>query len=221
MAPPDPGDFSSSASGEWIDISRPVHPQIPVWPGDQPYELHQVREPGYVESFVTTTCHVGTHLDAPLHFDDRAVGVEGVPVELCVGPAEVLLIPPGVGAATPVHLPPDWTPSAPRVLIRTDSHPLDGVIGREFTGLSAELVNWLADRGVGLIGIDTPSVDVFKSDDHPAHRAVLARHLIAIEGLWLDEVEPGAYHLIALPILLQGAEAAPVRAILKPLGGQF
>ena len=39
-----------------------------------------------------------------------------------------------------------------------------------------------------------------------------------IEGLWLGEVEPGAYLLIALPMKLEGAEAAPVRAILKPLG---
>jgi arylformamidase len=93
------------------------------------------------------------------------------------------------------------------------------VIDGGFTGLSAELVNWLADRGVELIGIDTPSVDVFNSGEHPAHNAVLARGLIAIEGLWLDRVEPGLYFLIALPILLQGAEAAPVRAILKPLGG--
>jgi arylformamidase len=168
---------------------------------------------------MTTTCHVGTHLDAPLHFDDHAVGVEGVPVELCVGRAEVVRIGPGVGAATPGDLPSGWTPSETRLLIRTDSYPLDGSINSEFAGLSADLVNWFADRGVELIGIDTPSVDVFNSGEHPAHNAVLARGLIAIEGLWLDRVEPGLYFLIALPILLQGAEAAPVRAILKPLGG--
>lgn len=217
MPPLDSGDFTRIAAGEWIDISRPVNPQIPVWPGDQPYELHQTRGPGYVESFVTTTCHVGTHLDAPLHFDENAGGVETVPVKLCVGPAEVVRVLPGVGAATSMDLPEGWSPSTPRVLLRTDSHPLDGTIGGEFRGLSAELVNWLADRGVELIGIDTPSVDVFKSGDHPAHHAVLNRQLIAIEGLWLDDVEAGPYFLIALPILLQGAEAAPVRAILKPM----
>ena len=217
MTPSEPCAVSNSDSGEWIDISRPVHPRIPVWPGDRPYELHQTREPGYVESFITTTCHVGTHLDAPLHFDDHAVGIEGVPVELCVGRAEVVRIDSRVGAATPQDLPSGWTPSEPRLLIRTDSHPLDGSITGEHAGLSADVVNWLADRGVELIGIDTPSVDVFASGNHPAHHAVLARGLIAIEGLWLEGVEPGAYQLIALPILLHGAEAAPVRAILKPI----
>ena len=130
MAPAEPGLFADAGPGEWIDISRPVHRGIPVWPGDRPYELHQTREPGYVESFITTTCHVGTHLDAPLHFDDQAVGVEGVGVELCVGRTEVVRIGPGVGVATPEDLPSGWTPSEKRFLRRTDSHPLDGSINR-------------------------------------------------------------------------------------------
>ena len=218
MTSREPGVVAGTASGDWIDISRPVHPGIPVWPGDRPYELHQTQEPGYVESFITTTCHVGTHLDAPLHFDETGAAIDGVPVGLCVGEAEVVRVRPESRAAFSSDLPRGWTPSTTRVLLRTDSHPLEGAIDGRFAGLSAELVNWLADRGVELIGIDTPSVDVFNSGDHPAHHAVLGRGLIAIEGLWLERVEPGAYHLIALPILLQGAEAAPVRAILKRLG---
>jgi arylformamidase len=83
------------------------------------------------------------------------------------------------------------------------------------------LVHWLADRGVELIGIDTPSVDVFSAEDLQAHRALLERGLTWIEGLWLGDIEPGRYFLVAPPILLEGAEAAPVRAILRPLRGQL
>jgi arylformamidase len=104
------------------------------------------------------------------------------------------------------------------VLFKSDSYPIDAVIEEGFSGLSAELVHWLAGRGVELVGVDTPSVDVFSSEDLPAHHALLALGMTWIEGLWLGNVEPGRYLLVALPILLEGAEAAPVRAILKSLG---
>lgn len=214
-------EFAHWASDGWIDISRPLHPQIPVWPGDRPFKLEQRRETGFVLSSFSTTCHVGTHLDAPLHFDETAVGVEGVSLARCVGPAEVVRTQISSGALMPQDLPDGWTPSTSRVLIRTNSYPLDGTIEDGFAGLSADLVHWFADRGVELLGIDTPSVDIYKSGDHPAHHALLDRGLTWIEGLWLDAAEPGTYLLIALPILLEGAEAAPVRAILGPMNSQF
>ena len=78
-------------------------------------------------------------------------------------------------------------------------------------------MRWLSDRKVELVGVDTPSVDVFSSIELPAHHALLEHGMTWIEGLWLGDAEPGHYLLVALPILLEGAEAAPVRAILKPL----
>ena len=101
--------------------------------------------------------------------------------------------------------------------LRSDSYPIDAAIEEGFSGLSAELVHWLADLGVELVGIDTPSVDVFSSEKLPAHHALLERGMTWIEGLWLGDAKPGRYFMVAVPILLEGAEAAPVRAILKPL----
>lgn len=205
------------ADGGWIDVSRPLRPATPVWPEDRPFELRQRREPGFVLSSFSTTCHVGTHLDAPLHFDDTAEGVEGVPIDRCVGAAELLQVRSASGVLTPGDFPEEWEPSMPRVLIRTDSYPLDGKIDEHFAGLSAELVHWLADRGVEMLGIDTPSVDVFTSKALPAHHALLERGMTWVEGLLLEDVVPGKYLMIALPMLLEGAEAAPVRALVKPL----
>ena len=75
----------------------------------------------------------------------------------------------------------------------------------------------MADREVELVGIDTPSVDVFSSKELPAHYALLERGMTWIEGLWLGNAEPGRYLMVALPMPIEGAEAAPVRAILKPI----
>ena len=210
-----------SAAGDWIDVSRPLRPTTPVWPGDRSFSLRQHREPELVLSSFETTCHVGTHIDAPLHLDSSLSGIEGIPIGRCVGPAEVVKLAATVEPVVPGALPAGWEPSESRVLFRTDSHPIDEPIGDNFTGLSSDLVYWLADRGVGLVGIDTPSVDVFASVEMATHNALLARGMTWIEGLWLEDVKPGRYVLVALPILLEGAEAAPVRAILKPLSGEF
>jgi arylformamidase len=209
------------AQGEWFDVSRPLRSTTPVWPGDRSFELRQRRGPGFVLSSFETTCHIGTHVDAPLHLDPSLTGIEKIPIGRCAGPAEVVVLPAMVEPVGPADLPVGWEPIETRVLFRTDSHPIDEPISAGFTGLSAELVDWLADRGVELVGIDTPSVDVFDSEDVGAHRALLARGMTWIEGLWLTDIEPGRYFLVALPILLEGAEAAPVRAILKPISSEF
>ena len=214
-------DSISEFSEGWIDASRPLHSATPVWPGDRPFELHQNRgEPCVLSSF-STTCHAGTHVDAPLHLDETAYAVEAVPLERCVGPAEVVSVPGDGRAVSPGDLPAGWAPSTSRVLFRSDSHPIDWVIEGGFSGLTAELVHWLFDRDVDLVGVDTPSVDVFSSKDLPAHRALLTLGMTWIEGLWLGDADPGRYLMLALPILLEGAEAAPVRAILKRINGEF
>ena len=217
MPPDSPDNLVEFFCGGWIDASRPLRPATPVWPGDRPFELDQQREVGFVLSSFSTTCHVGTHVDAPLHLDTSQPGIDGLRLGRCVGPAEVVRVPSSGVAARPADLQADWAPPTSRILLRSDSYPIDAPIENGFSGFSAELVHWLADRGVELVGIDTPSVDVFSSQDLPAHHALLERGLTWVEGLWLGDADPGRYIMIALPILLEGAEAAPVRAILKPI----
>ena len=201
----------------WIDISRPLGPETPVWPGDRSLEFRQRRDDEMLITEMTTSCHVGTHLDAPLHIGPGGVAVHEIPLSHFIGPAEVVRLPTGCGAARPEDLPLGWTPRFPKVLLRSDSHPIGVPIGDGFVGTSAELVEWLADHGGSTMGIDTPSVDVFTSVDLEAHHALVDRGMAWIEGLDLSGVEAGAYLMVALPAPLRGVEAAPVRALLKRL----
>lgn len=204
--------------GPWLDISRPLSPAIAVWPGDHPFELRQQVSPGAVLSSVATTCHVGTHLDAPLHLDPAAEPVEEIALARLMGLAEVVQVASDAGVADRGALAEGWQPRASRILVRTDSQPLTAPIGEGFTALSPDLAHWLADHGVVTVGIDTPSVDRFDSVDLPVHHALAERGLTWLEGLWLGSVAPGLYLLVGLPLALVGAEAAPVRALLSPLG---
>jgi arylformamidase len=75
-------------------------------------------------------------------------------------------------------------------------------------------VDFLAERGVRLVGIDTPSIDLQEDKVLESHQAVLRADMAILEGVVLDAVDPGIYTLIALPLRIPGADASPVRAVL-------
>ena len=79
------------------------------------------------------------------------------------------------------------------------------------------LPDWLADRGVRLIGVDLPSVDPLDSKTLDVHHALGRRGIIIVEGLWLADVPTGRYELIALPLRIVGADGSPMRAVLRRL----
>ena len=209
----------STASG-WVDASRPLHPGIGVWPGDHGLVVDSERHGRWTVSRFATTCHVGTHVDAPRHLDADGWTVDAIPLERLVGEAEVVHVRPTTGAVSAADLRGDWHPAATRVLFRTDTFDLGArVEDGGFAGLAPELVRHLADHGVVTVGIDTPSVDHLEAaDDAPAHVALLEAGMTWIEGLWLAGVAAGRYDLVALPVPLVGVEAAPVRVILRRLG---
>lgn len=105
---------------------------------------------------------------------------------------------------------------APRILIATNSYPDPDRWNEDFNSLSPELVHYLADHNVILVGIDTPSVDPAESKALEAHQAIYQRKLAILEGLVLSHVKEGLYHLVALPLKIAEADASPVRAVLLP-----
>jgi arylformamidase len=106
---------------------------------------------------------------------------------------------------------------AERVLFATGTFPEPTVFNEDFAALSVELIETLHRQGVRLVGIDTPSVDLFASKDLPVHAACLRLDVAILEGIVLDGVPEGIYELIALPLKLVGFDASPVRAILRDL----
>lgn len=201
----------------WIDVSRPLSPGTSVWPGDRAFELNQAEIDGLLVTALSTTCHIGTHVDAPLHLGPGGIAVHEIPLGRFIGPAEVVRLPVGCAAARPRDMPLGWVPAHSKVLLRSDTQAVDAPIADGFSGTSAELIHWLADHGVSTLGIDTPSVDVFASTDLEAHHALVERGMTWIEGLDLEGVEAGLYVLVALPMPLRMTEAAPVRALLKKM----
>lgn len=202
------------------DISQTLRSGLPVWPSDTPFAFERVwqMEDGVPVNVgrMTMSTHSGTHADAPLHY--ARAGVDAATLDLAPYLGECLLVDVRGAAGRTVavgDLPP--LDGATRVLLRTfDRFPQDDWQSA-FTPIAPATIGWLADRGVVLIGTDAPSLDPQDSKDMAAHKAVLAADMRILEGLVLDEVPPGRYELIALPLKIQGGDAGLCRAVLREL----
>jgi arylformamidase len=202
------------------DISPIISPETPTFPGDTPYSQRWVSRIGAESpvnvSAVTMSPHVGAHADAPLHYADEAAAIGAVDLGPFLGPCRVIHAIDRGRLITPAHLEHADRDLPPRVLVRTCLEASTRWIF-DFAAFAPESIAWLADRGVRLVGIDTPSVDPADSKTLDSHQQLRARDMRVLENLVLDEIEPGDYELIALPLKLAHADASPVRAVLRSL----
>ncbi len=203
------------------DISPPVAPGAPVFPGDTPYQQQWAATlgPGCPVNVATLTLspHVGAHADAPLHYDPAGRAIGAVDLEPYLGPCRVIHAIARGPLIEWEHIAHAVRDLPPRVLVRTYAQmPVD----HWDPGLAAyapQTIERLADAGVRLVGIDTASIDPADSKTLDSHQVIRRRDLRVLENLVLDQVPEGDYELIALPLKLTAADASPVRAVLREL----
>lgn len=209
-----------------IDISQPVRPSTPVWPGDTPFSIEETWSIGdgcpVRVSRMTLSTHTGTHADAHSHYAPQGSDSAARELAAYIGPCTLVHVPGGNGKISVDEVMPALTrlgSGFERVLLRSfRQFPLDAWPDH-FRAISPELIEALAARGCCLIGIDAPSIDPQTCKLLPAHHAVHRHNMAILEGLVLDHVSEGHYELIALPLRIEQADASPVRAVLRPLVG--
>ena len=200
------------------DITPAVTEHLAVWPGDtrpsREVLLDMAGGDNLTLSTLRATVHLGAHADAPSHYGRDAPSIERRSLETYLGPCQVVRVDAKPGSRIgPGDLGVEITTE--RVLLATGTFPDPYEFNEDFAALEPALVDHLAGRGVKLIGVDTPSVDLFEDKTLAAHHRFLECDVAILEGLLLRDVPPGVYELIALPLRLVGFDASPVRAILR------
>ena len=204
------------------DISPPLRPGIPVWPGDTAYAEQRTWTltdtcPVNV-SRITMSTHTGAHADAPFHYDPDGIRAGAMALERYIGTCRVVHAIDVGPAVAPEHVRRHLAPGITRILFRTyRRNPLE-TWDAGFTAVAPETIDLLARHGVVLVGTDTPSLDPQDSKTMDAHKVVRDHGLSILEGLVLDDIIEGDYELIAPPLKLATLDAAPVRAVLRELG---
>jgi arylformamidase len=202
------------------DISPTVSPNSPAFPGDTRYAQQWTAQIGpgcpVNVSAITMSPHLGAHADAPLHYAREGAAIGAIDLEPFLGPCRVAHVIDCGALVQPEHLAQAADGLPPRLLVRTSLRAATQW-SPAFTAFDPRTIAWLAGLGVRLVGIDTPSVDPADSKTLDSHQQLLAHEMRVLENLVLDEVPAGDYELIALPLKLIEADAAPVRAVLRSL----
>jgi len=203
------------------DVSVDITPDMPVWPGDPAVVLERVQSIAQGSnanvSHLACGVHLGTHVDAPLHFLDGAGAVETMPLEALTGRAHVVDLR-RAGIIDAAALQAARIPArAQRLLFRTRNSDLwrrgERSFQKDFVAIEASGAAWLVQRKIRLVGVDYLSVAPF-GRSRPTHEILLKAKVAVVEGLDLSRVPAGAYDLYCLPLKLIGSDGAPARAIL-------
>ena len=204
-----------------IDISIPIHKQTIVWPGDEPV-IMITDGPGMDDMTITKFrmgAHTGTHIDAPRHFLPQGKTLDQIPLDRFIGTCEVVTIPQSAPEITLRHLKHISVVPGSRILFKTKNSQIveKGSFSQDYTALSLEAAQFLADRQVSLVGLDYLSIEPYNSPGHQIHKTLFQKGVIVLEGLYLDHVTKGTYKLICLPISMYGVDGAPCRAVLEQI----
>jgi arylformamidase len=208
-------------NNQYIDITLALHSDLPVWPGDPLAMIKQFSTikngDGDNSSRIQSSLHWGTHVDAPYHIIENGWTIDRIPLDVLIGPAQVIEIANG-REITATHLNRFDIKQCKRLLVKTrnstfwDESPLK--FHRDFTAFTKNAAEYLLECGVRLIGIDYLSLDVITATDLSVHHLLYEQNVVGVEGLDLREVSPGSYQLICLPLNIMDGDGAPARVIL-------
>lgn len=220
------GGASDGSQADWSDVSAPLDmATTPTYPGDTRLEIKFLRSftagDKVTLSSYLMTAHAGTHVDAPLHFVAKGASIDLVPLTTLMGRARVIDCSPDAAAIDVAELNKHNWRGAKRILFRTrnsrNSWMVDPNFHQDFTYIAPDAAQLMADSGVQLVGIDYLSAEKFGASEPKTHQILLGRGIPIIEGLDFRGVKAGEYDLIVLPLRVVGHEAAPARALLRPL----
>lgn len=204
------------------DISMPLSDDMPVWPTSEKFSItwrRNLKEHGVNESRLSMNSHSGTHIDVPNHFLNAGQKIGDVSLHRFVGSAVVVAydhndnIEPGF--LSKMNYPEDCR----KILFKTSNSDLqEEPFKTNYISLSEEGAEWIVKEGFDLVGIDYISIQPYDDNENRTHKILLENNVFILEGLNLSVVEEGIYTLIALPLNIPEAEAAPVRAVLVSEG---
>ena len=203
------------------DISLPVSPELPVWPGDPPFErklIDSIANGGQTNtSFIAMSAHMGTHIDAPDHFLGDGRTIENLPINILCGRVYVLHLPDVPLITADMLAQADIPPRTRRILFKTRNSIFwqnqEKHFQTDFTALAPDAAEYLVEHAFKLVGIDYLSIAPY-ANGRPTHQILLRAGVVILEGLNLASVAPGRYTLQCLPIKLVGSDGAPARAVL-------
>jgi kynurenine formamidase len=216
-----------------VELSHTLEEHIPIWPTHSKF-LHTLWHSYWhgdvaIDHQLLINEHNGTHIDAPAHFikeGESHIWINEMPLRTFWGPCAVIDLSflGKLGVVTEEHIR-QWEQKHGD--IKKDDivllyfgwsklwrkRPEDYEFTHDWPGVGASAAEYLVEKGVKMVGVDTLAIDVFGSTENPAHYALLGNKISIIENLNNLDQMPERGYFAALPLLIKEGSASPVRAI--------
>jgi kynurenine formamidase len=227
-------DGDAGGADEWIDLTQPFDADVPhsaALPAPEFEGLHDVATDGVNAQWLGTPTHVGTHVDAPRHMVDGGATIDEFPLSKFAGEGMVLDVarenPEPVTVADLEAAEEAASDGAVEfgdiLVVRTGWGDRYGAAEyQRYPWLADPVAEWLLDREIRLLAVDTPSPDrprEMRPDDwdaYPVHRALLPEGIPIAEHLHVPASLAGRRPEIhAFPLRLRGGDGAPARVVAR------
>lgn len=204
------------------DISMTLQNDMVCYPKDIPYRWQRQRDmdkgDGSNVSQFESSCHIGTHVDAPLHYYNDDYDTAAIPLDQLYGPVYVVDCT-NQPAVTRQSLTGKVPPGTQRLLLKTDnSQPLHddptAPFNKDFVYLDGSGAEFIVETGIKLVGIDYLSIDKSGLATKPAHHTLLENHITILEGIALTTIKEGRYFLCCGSLKMADSDGAPARVVL-------
>jgi kynurenine formamidase len=214
-----------------IDLSRPIHTNMPVFPAILKtylgiYTAHKdsLKAGGisHQSNILVIGDHAGTHIDAPLHFNPDGTGIDQMPAEMMVGnammqdysnraPGDSITMEDVKSGVERIGVNPK---ELKYILFHTgaaEKYETDAYWGH-YLEVRVDAVEWMLDNDILVFGVDASTVD--HSKDRATHMLMRKRPCYHIENLThLDKLPRNRiFTLVCAPLLLRHSSASPIRA---------
>jgi len=198
-----------------IDLSVPITQNMPVYPGDPKTEIKpagKLQKDGYEDHYISFGTHAGTHIDAPSHMILNGKTLDQFPLEKFTGRGVSIKIQNKQFDLSTIQ--------------SADIHEGDIVLFQtgmsdkyftkeyfeEYPEFPEEIVHYLIQKKLKMIGIDTCSVD---HETLTAHKLFLQNDILIIENLTnLEAIKDKQFTVYAFPLKLS-LDGSPVRVVAK------
>jgi kynurenine formamidase len=212
-----------------IDLTREISSTSRVFPGyPRPtfikwskFEVH-----GYDSEVLFLSTHTETHIDSPSHFSPGGKSIDQInAVRFYCKDALLLRVAKGSNESinhqdiidAGLNLKPNdtlvidtgWQSRYMKGKEQENDHVMSN------PGLGEDATQFLVDRRVNAVAIDTPSIDTGNNSRLTSHKQLLSNDILVIENLCnLERIETGvSFTFVFSPLKLRGATGSPLRAI--------
>lgn len=205
-----------------LDLTREITTDTKVFPGSPSPKFitwNKMDVHNYHSEVIFMSTHTGTHMDAPSHFVTGVSSIDQIPVNRFISRATLIKVAKASDELITVS---EIEASGVKILEGNSivfSTFWENELDKDYyfshsPGLSEDAAEYLINKKVNAVCIDSPSIDRGSDSNFPVHKLLLNKEILIVENLCnLSKIDNQNFTLIMIPLKLSGASGSPIRAI--------